>query len=316
VKDADQELARKRTNQVRAAITDAMNQKKTDLLSETIVISEQHSTSAGLRAWNYDKDYLTRLRWSVIVGIALSTIGLLFVSIPRTAQSPPASKTPGRVSLAFLVLGLWGAFVLEKYFGFYGGMPALGLAILTGIQAMIFGLSGRANRLGKYTAAISWCGMLGLFTAFFLRDYSSYRNSGWAVIAIPPSDGATAPHIQEKPENMDREEKIGAVKTWLESIDAGNYDEAWKWTSSLTRTLETESGWIDKLKLVRNPLGKVINRKNPGTKWTRELQGAPKGSYYIFTFNTDFATKSDALETVTLIYQEDGKWRILGYSIQ
>ena len=203
-----------------------------------------------------------------------------------------------------------------KYHRSLGTQAALGVAILSGIPAMIFGLSGRSGRLGKFVAAISWCGMLGLFLANFLPDYGRYYNFGWTNIQIPAAEGMAVAAPREKPQNMEREERINAVKSWLELIDAGKYVDAWDRTSTLTRTLESESGWIDKVKHFRDPFGQTITRKIYGTKETVELPGAPEGLYYIFTFHSDFATKSNAVETVTLIYQDDGNWRVLGYSIQ
>lgn len=70
------------------------------------------------------------------------------------------------------------------------------------------------------------------------------------------------------------------------------------------------------MRYLRDPLGQTISRKIDGTKWTVELPGAPEGMYYIFTFGCNFTTKGNTVEAVTLIYQEDGNWRILGYSIQ
>ncbi len=228
VKDPDQECARKRLQQAGVAVANALNENNSDPLRDTINVTEFRSTPGSLRVWNFDSNYVTRLRWTLIAGIFLSTIGLLCLTLPRTRHSPPVSKTPGRISLGLLILGSSGVFAILEYSRFGGGLQALGLAILTGIPAMVFGLSARSSRLGKFVAAVSWCGLLGLLLAALLPGYGLFCDSGWVNIEIPASEGAPLAPVHERGQNMERELKISAVRSWLESIDAGKYGEAWK----------------------------------------------------------------------------------------
>jgi hypothetical protein len=46
------------------------------------------------------------------------------------------------------------------------------------------------------------------------------------------------------------------------------------------------------------------------------LAGAPDGEYVVFQFNSSFAHKATALETVTAMKDTDGVWRVAGYSIK
>jgi serine/threonine protein kinase len=315
VKDVDVKRARERLDQAGAAVGDALNRGNTDPLRETIHFVESRSTSANMIIWSADQQFVSRLIWGVMAGILLSAIGLLCLRLPRASHAPPVSKMPGWISLGLLATGAWGVFTLLKS-SYFMGQAALGVSILAGVPAMMVGLSARSGRLGIVVAALSWCGMLGLLVAFALPIYGHWSNSGWTDIEIPAAGGLAAPVPHEKPQHEEREEKLNAVTAWLESIDAGKYDEAWDRTSTLTRALETQAGWTDKLKHARDPLGPTVTRKNSRTKWTSRLEGAPDGLYYVFTFETDFATKSKVVETVTLIYQDDGNWRVLGYSIQ
>jgi serine/threonine protein kinase len=317
VKDVDPNRARERLDQAGAAVADALNRNlnNTDPLRETIHFVENRSTSAGMMNWSADRNFVSRLRWGSMAGIFLSMIGLLCLRLPRAAHAPPVSMMPGWISLGLLVTGGWGVFALLNS-PYVVGQAALGVSMLAGIPAMIVGLSARSGRLGIIVAALAWCGMLGLLVAFAFPKYGLRYDSGWTTIEIPASEGQAAPVPHKKPQHEEREAKLNAVTAWLESIDAGKYDEAWERTSTLTRTLETQAGWMDKLKHARDPMGPAVTRKNSRIKWTRELEGAPEGLYYVFTFDTDFATKSKAVEIVTLVYQDDGNWRVLGYSIQ
>lgn len=317
VRDIDLNRARERLNQAEAAVAEALNRSNTDSLREPIRFTESSTTPAGVMSWNGDKDFVLKLKWSILAGILLSTIGLLCVSLPRPAHSPPVSKTPGKISLVVFLIGAWGVFVVTRYYGFVGNQMVLGIAILAGIPAMIFGLSGRSGGLGKTVAAASWFGILALLLRNSLPDYGGLSYSGWTEIEIPASNYATAPAVGMTPTPRNKgKEKQKAVESWLASIDTGKFAEAWRRTATLTRTLESESEWTEKLKGVRQPLGHVLSRKMTMQRSTSELEGAPKGSYLVFTFDTKFNTKSDVVEKVTLIYQDDGNWRILGYSIQ
>jgi hypothetical protein len=45
------------------------------------------------------------------------------------------------------------------------------------------------------------------------------------------------------------------------------------------------------------------------------LPGAPDGEYVVLQFDSSFANKQVAVETVTAVF-EDGVWRVVGYFIR
>lgn len=47
-----------------------------------------------------------------------------------------------------------------------------------------------------------------------------------------------------------------------------------------------------------------------------QLPGAPDGEYAVIQFETSFANKKSAIETVTPMKDPDGKWRVSGYFIK
>jgi hypothetical protein len=52
-----------------------------------------------------------------------------------------------------------------------------------------------------------------------------------------------------------------------------------------------------------------------GDRQTKSLPGAPDGDYDIVRFNTEFANKHGAVETVVLT-REAGGWKVDGYFIK
>lgn len=219
------------------------------------------------------------------------------------------------ISLGFFVSGICGLYLITHSFTSLLGMAAIGVAVLTGVPAMIFGLSARCRRIGRFVAALSWCAIMGLCLNTFLPQ-KSYINFGWTPIDVPVTAATNTPPPPERSATEDTDAKRNAVRSWLETIDSGKYAEAWHLSSTLTRTVESETEWTAKVKAIRVPLGGLLVRANESTKTTGGPEGTLVGQYLVYTFKSDFASKHSALETVTLTYQNDSNWRILGYSIQ
>lgn len=64
------------------------------------------------------------------------------------------------------------------------------------------------------------------------------------------------------------------------------------------------------------PLDDLVSRKLKSAKYTQTLPGAPDGKYVVLQFDTSFANKKTALETITPLHDKDGKWRVSGYFIK
>jgi hypothetical protein len=107
-----------------------------------------------------------------------------------------------------------------------------------------------------------------------------------------------------------------AAQVWLAQIDSGNYAASWKDASAYFRGALTEQTWIDRLNSVRKPLGKLVLRKLGKTQHAQSLPGAPDGNYVVMQFDTSFANKKNAVETVTFVQEKNGQWKAAGYYIK
>ena len=74
--------------------------------------------------------------------------------------------------------------------------------------------------------------------------------------------------------------------------------------------------WEQQVGGVRDPLGAVVSRKLKDAHYTTTLPGAPDGEYVVLEYNTSFAHKKSAIETVTPMLDKDGDWRVSGYFIK
>ena len=109
---------------------------------------------------------------------------------------------------------------------------------------------------------------------------------------------------------------VSAAQAWLALIDSGNYSLSWKEASAYFRGAVTEKSWGASMEGFRQPLGKLISRKIVKTQEAASLPGAPDGRYVVMSFETSFQKKRFATETVTLMLDNDQKWRAAGYFIK
>jgi hypothetical protein len=107
-----------------------------------------------------------------------------------------------------------------------------------------------------------------------------------------------------------------ASEAWLKFVDSGDYSQSWIEASSYFKAAVTEKEWEQKANAARQPLGALISRKLRSAQYTTTLPGAPDGEYVVIRYDTSFANKKSAIETVAPILHKDGQWRVSGYCIK
>ncbi len=116
--------------------------------------------------------------------------------------------------------------------------------------------------------------------------------------------------------NNDETDGITAAKSWLGLVDEGQYAESWNESAPVFQGVVTEQNWTDALDKVRKPLGSLVSRNLKSAKEMTRMPGAPDGKYVVMQFDTSFANKSSAIETVTVGPEENGQWKASGYFIK
>lgn len=107
-----------------------------------------------------------------------------------------------------------------------------------------------------------------------------------------------------------------ARKVWLELADAQDYENTWRNSSEIFKSAIEMDDWRKSLKAARSPLGSLISRELENIASLNQPDGAPDGNYTKLTFESSFKSKHIALETVTLVEEADGHWRVAGYFIR
>jgi len=127
----------------------------------------------------------------------------------------------------------------------------------------------------------------------------------------PASTNSIAPDLKNNTGAAD-----AAAQKWLALIDAGNYSESWKEASAIVQGAATEQSFANSMNTFRKPLGDLVSRKLKSVEHMTEMPGAPDGQYVLIQFETSFANKKSAVETVTFMLEKDGQWRAAGYYIK
>jgi hypothetical protein len=115
--------------------------------------------------------------------------------------------------------------------------------------------------------------------------------------------------------NADMDEAAKAAGSWLLLVDAGDYAQSWKIAGTFFQRHVTEVQWQADAKAARDPMGAVVARKVAGVSFATTLPGAPDGRYAVVTFDSKFANKAAATETVAMA-MEGGSWKIIGYHVR
>ncbi len=106
------------------------------------------------------------------------------------------------------------------------------------------------------------------------------------------------------------------AQAWLELVDGKSYDQSWETAGSLLRGAMPKEQWAQTIGGVRSPLGGLVSRNLLSAQYASELPGAPDGEYFIIQYQTTFENKRSAVETTTLMREQDQSWKVTGYFIK
>ena len=107
-----------------------------------------------------------------------------------------------------------------------------------------------------------------------------------------------------------------AAQSWLALVDRGDYGQSWQQAASFFQSKISKADWEKALQSARAPLGQAGSRTLMGSMYQTDLPNAPKGEYVVIQYRTEFAGMGPAIETITPMLDNDGKWRVSGYFVK
>ena len=107
-----------------------------------------------------------------------------------------------------------------------------------------------------------------------------------------------------------------ATESWVALVDQEQYAASWQAAAASFRGAVPEQKWAEAVGAARRPFGGLKSRSVKSSTATKTLPGAPDGEYVVLQFNTAFEKKAVALETITVVHDVDGQWRVVGYFVK
>ncbi len=165
----------------------------------------------------------------------------------------------------------------------------------------------------KTTAALN--GLATTFVELGQYDKAAEACQLW-LKAEPKSADAKAALKKAQDAAGASKEALSAAEQWLKLVDDGKYGASWDAASARLRKAVTQDTFAKQIQAARKPLGKAQSRKVMSAIFMTAMPGAPDGQYVTVQFEAVFANKKQAVETITPMKCEDGKWRVSGYYIK
>jgi len=139
-----------------------------------------------------------------------------------------------------------------------------------------------------------------------MKRFLTLNLAALAIVAAPvyAQDAAAVANAQ------------ASATAWLPLMDSGDYAGSWDTAASVFKAQSSKMVWESTAKTARSPFGSVKSRQLLSAKAAGTVPGVPAGQYVLVQFRTNFANKSNAIETVIPTLDTDGKWKVAGYQVQ
>ncbi|MDR2191315.1 MAG: DUF4019 domain-containing protein [Endomicrobium sp.] len=118
------------------------------------------------------------------------------------------------------------------------------------------------------------------------------------------------------PKDIDAKAIDKTVTAWLSKMDKGYFQQCYDETAQTLKTTLDKKQWLDNMAAYRKPLGEAEKRKEINMFYENQLQNAKEGDYVIAQYAAVFQQKIAVVESVTLVKEQDGSWKVFGYSLK
>ena len=98
------------------------------------------------------------------------------------------------------------------------------------------------------------------------------------------------------------------ARQWLVLVDDKNFPQSWKDAGKAFQTRQSADAWANDANNKRVPLGAVASRDLKSIDVSRS-------NIAVIRYDTSFAKKTGAVETVTLTFENNG-WAVSNYSVE
>ena len=138
-----------------------------------------------------------------------------------------------------------------------------------------------------------------MFVRFAIIALLLFGGAHPAAAQSAPARSAPATSVTPAPNDRARQ--------WLVLVDDKNFAQSWKDAGKAFQNRQTADAWASDAGTKRVPLGAVASRDLKSIDLSRN-------NIAVIRYDTSFAHKTGAVETVTLAFENDG-WVVNDYSL-
>jgi len=111
-------------------------------------------------------------------------------------------------------------------------------------------------------------------------------------------------------------EAQAAANAWLASFDTGDGADNWLQSASIFKERVRQDDWQKRVDDQRTQFGRLKTRTLKGMEFTRQLENAPDGEYFVLRYLSTYAKKDPVVEILVPTRDRDGNWKIANYVTQ
>ncbi len=108
-------------------------------------------------------------------------------------------------------------------------------------------------------------------------------------------------------------EAISAAEAWLKLLDEGKYGQCWDTASPFYKNKVAKEVWTKSIEKFRATLGNVKSRQI--SFCTPPFKHTLPGECVVIHFAANFDSQKEFIETVLLMREKDGLWKVTGYDL-
>jgi len=137
----------------------------------------------------------------------------------------------------------------------------------------------------------------------------------FAIVLLPRTLSADTSSTEVSAKSLAR----AGGDSWLDLMDNGKFAESWNAASSGFKGAITSDKWVEAASHSRTPCGKLVSRNFESAAYQKDPVSGAKtivGEFVIEQFDSSFENLKHARETISLMKDPDGQWRVAGYFIK
>lgn len=138
------------------------------------------------------------------------------------------------------------------------------------------------------------------------------RKSFMIVIVLALCGISSAAMAQQKAGDLAQQ----SAKQWLALVDGGKYPQSWDEASQYLKSSITKVKWAEDVRKARTAVGALKSRKLMNIQYKKGSPEMPNAEYMVAVYTSAFQGAHSTTETVVLMRDQDGKWRVAGYLVK